>query len=373
VVEDHELLDQEKPSMQIVGCDFHPSWQQVAVFDPETGEITELKLVNGDGEAERFYRELEAPALVGIEACGNSQWFIELLDRLGHLVWVGDAAQIRASYVRKQKTDRRDAGHILRLLMEDRFPRLWMPTAEQRDLRQLLIHRHKLVEIRTRVKNGLQHLALNRGIQKQRALWSVRGRAYLEKLPLAGWTARRREDLLGLLTALDRQIAELDEAVNRAAKEHPQARLLLTQPGVGPITALAFVLTIGDVNRFKHSTQVASYLGLIPREHSSGGKQRLGSISKQGNRFMRQLLVESVQTVNRLDEGFRKQYAARCHHKPKGVAKVAAARKLAVRLYWMMRQNVGYPEIALIESSPRVPLRGESHLATLNERSRIQQ
>jgi transposase len=206
--------------MKIVGCDFHPSWQQVAVFDPETGEIGELKLVNGDGEAECFYRELEAPALIGIEACGNSQWFIELLEGLGHLVWVGDAAQIRASYVRKQKTDRRDAGHILRLLMENRFPRLWTPNAEQRDLRQLLIHRHKLVEIRTRVKNGLQHLALNRGLQKQRALWSVRGRAYLNELPLEGWTARRREDLLHLLSELDRHLGELDGAVTRAAEEY---------------------------------------------------------------------------------------------------------------------------------------------------------
>ena len=359
--------------MKIVGCDFHPAWQQVAVFDPESGEIAELKLLNVDGEAERFYRNLESPALIGIEACGNSQWFIELVERQGHVVWVGDAAQIRASYVRRQKTDRRDAGHILKLLMESRFPRLWTATAEQRDLRQLLIHRHKLVEIRTRIKNGLQHLALNRGVQKGSRLWSVRGRAYLEKLPLAGWTARRREDLLKLLGELDRHVEELDQAVKLAAQEHPQARLLMTQPGVGPITSLAFVLTIGDVSRFKHSNQVASYLGLIPREHSSGGRQRLGAITKQGNRFMRQLLVESVQTVNRLDEGFRRQYQARCHHKAKGVAKVAAARKLAVRLYWMLRQNVGYPEIALIESSPAVPLAGESHADELSGRSRIQQ
>jgi transposase len=358
--------------MKIVGCDFHPRWQQVAVFDAETGELTERKLVNGDGEAERFYRELGAAALVGVEACGNSQWFIDLLQRLGHQVWIGDAAQIRASYVRKQKTDKRDAGHILKLLMEGRFPRLWTPSAEQRDLRQLLIHRHKLVEIRTRVKNGLQHLALNRGLQKKSSLWSVRGRAELEKLPLQGWTARRRKDLLRLLGELDRTLDELDEAVERAAQDHPRARLLMTQPGVGAITSLAFVLTIGDVSRFQHSKQVASYLGLIPREHSSGCKQRLGAITKQGNRFMRQLLVEAAQTANRLDEGFRQQYQARCHHKPKGVAKVVAARKLAVRLYWMLRQNVGYPEIARIESSPRVALVGASQTDELIGRSRIQ-
>jgi len=359
--------------MKIVGCDFHPSWQQVAVFDPETGELTERKLMNGDGEAERFYREMEAPALVGIEACGNSQWFVELAEGLGHEVWVGDAAQIRASYVRKQKTDRRDAGHILKLLMEGRFPRLWTPSAEQRDMRQLLVHRHKLVEIRTRVKNGLQHLALNKGLQKKNALWSVRGRACLEKLLLEGWTLRRREDLLKLLTELNRTLDELDKAVSEAAEADPQARLLMTQPGVGPITSLAFVLTIGDISRFQHSKQVSSYLGLIPREHSSGGKQRLGAISKQGNRFLRQLLVEAAQTATRLDDGFRKEYQARCHHKPKGVAKVAAARKLAVRLYWMLRQNVGYPEIARIESSPRVALAGENQADELIGRSRIQQ
>jgi transposase len=126
--------------MAIVGCDFHLGWQQVAAFDTETGEVTERKLINGGGEAEQFYRQLPVFALVGVEACGNSQWFIDLLQRLGHEVWIGDAAQVRASYVRKQKTDRRDAAHILKLLMEGRFPRLWMPSGEERDLRQLLVH-----------------------------------------------------------------------------------------------------------------------------------------------------------------------------------------------------------------------------------------
>ena len=294
--------------MTIVGCDFHPAWQQVAVFDLETGEIRELKLENGNGEAERFYRQLRSPALIGFEACGNTQWFEDLLDRLGHEVWIGDAAKIRASYVRKQKTDRRDAAHILKLLMENRFPRLWRPSARERDLRQLLIHRHKLVGIRARVKNGLQHLMLNRGVQMKQKLWGEAGQKALRALPLEGWAAQRRQDLLNLLSSLNSQIRELDPAIERAAQENPGAQLLMTQPGVGPITALAYVLTMGDVNRFQRGKQVASYLGLIPSERSSSNRRRLGSISKQGNPFMRMLLVESAQTVNRLDEGFRKQY-----------------------------------------------------------------
>ncbi len=346
--------------MTIVGCDFHPGWQQVAVFDAETGEIRELKLENGNGEAERFYRQLSAPALIGFEACGNTQWFEDLLDRLGHEVWMGDAAAIRASYVRKQKTDRRDAAHILKLLMESRFPRLWRPSAGERDLRQLLIHRHKLVGIRARVKNGLQHLMLNKGVQMKRKLWSEAGQKALRALPLEGWAAQRRQDLLHLLSGLDPQIRELDVAIERAAQENPRAQLLMTQPGVGPITALAYVLTMGDVSRFKRGKQVASYLGLIPSERSSSKRRRLGSISKQGNSFMRMLLVESAQTVNRLDEGFRKQYQHRCHRMARGVAKVAAARRLAVRLFWMLRTNTAYPEIAHIESSPRYGVVGES-------------
>lgn len=346
--------------MMIIGCDFHPSWQQVSWLNTETGEAGEQKLVHGTGEAKRFYQQLAAPVLIGMEATGNSQWFVELVEDVGHQIWIGDAAQIRASYVRKQKTDKRDAAHILKLVVQGRFPRLWMPDREQRDLRQLVLHRHKLVEIRSRVKNELQHLSMNKGMQKKRTLWSQAGQKMLRQLPLKPWAACRREDLLGLLSTLNQQIGVLDAAVQTAAEENPQAKLRMTQHGVGPNTALAYVLTIGEVSRFPRGKQVASYLGLIPREHSSGGRQKLGVITKQGNRMLRSLLVEAAQTAVRLDPGMKKEYLHRCHQKPKGVAKVAAARKLAVRLYWMLRTNLSYPEIVRIESSPRVPLVGAS-------------
>jgi transposase len=346
--------------MMIIGCDFHPSWQQVSWLDTETGETDERKLVHANGDGKTFYQQLAAPALIGMEATGNSQWFIELVEDLGHEIWIGDAAQIRASYVRKQKTDQRDAAHILKLVVEGRFPRLWAPDRGQRDLRQLVLHRHKLVMIRSRVKNELQHLALNKGMQKKRTLWSQAGQKLLRELPLKPWAACRREDLLGLLALLDQQIGKLDQAVQQAAEQNPQSKLLMTQPGVGPNTALAFVLSIGDASRFARGKQVASYLGLIPGEESSGGRQKLGAITKQGNRMLRSLLVEAAQIAVRYDPQFRREYLHRCHHKPKAVAKVAAARKLAIRLYWMLRTQVAYPEIVRNESSPRVALVGAS-------------
>jgi transposase len=184
--------------MLIIGCDFHPSWEQVAWLDTGSGETAEQKLLHSNGEAEQFYGGLAAPALIGLEATGNCHWLLDRLRELGHEVWVGDAAAIRASYVRRQKTDRRDAAHILKLLVEGRFPRLWVPEREQRDLRQLLIHRHKLVEIRSRVKNGLQHLALNQGMQRKQRLWSAAGQQALRGLPLQPWASRRREGSLGV-------------------------------------------------------------------------------------------------------------------------------------------------------------------------------
>ena len=176
-----------------------------------------------------------------------------------------------------------------------------------RDPRQLLVHRHRLVQLRTRVKNELQPLALNQGLQWKRKSWTAEGRAKVETLPLERWTARRRHNLLLLLTTLEGQIELLSQAVTEVAVTYPSVRLLMTQPGVGPITALAFVLTIGGVRRFSRSKQISSYLGLTPREHSSG------AISKQGNRLLRTLLVKAAQSAVRLDSEFRREYQHRCH------------------------------------------------------------
>lgn len=338
--------------MKIIGCDYHPSYQQIAMVDTESGETLEQNLVHENGQARRFYQSLEGPVRVGIEAVGNSQWFERLLAELGHELWIGDAARIRALVVRRQKTDRRDAKHLLELLLSDRFPRIWVPTPQMRDTRQLLLHRHKLVGLRRTVKNQLQHLALNQGVRQRRKLWSRQGRQVLESLPLQGWTARRRQDLLAWLDQLDAQVRELDAAVLAEAQQRSEVRLLMTHPGVGPVVGLAFVLTIGPPARFPRGKQVASYLGLIPREHSSGGKQRLGAISKQGNTLLRSLLVEAAQTAARFDAQLRRDYRRLAARRHTALAKVMVARKLAVRLYWMLREHKPY------SPQPRVRMQG---------------
>jgi len=285
--------------MFIIGCDYHPSVQQIAWVDTESGECGELRLKHIE-PAEQFYRELKNKGVsvrVGMEATGHSRWFERLLGELNCELWVGDPAQIRAKRVRKQRNDRFDAQHILKLMLENNFPRIWVPTPENRDVRQLVLHRHR---------------------RRKRGLWTEKGRAQLESLRLPPWTSRRRQELLELL---DR----FDPSIEQEAEQVPEVQRLQTHPGVGPITALAFVLVLGTPDRFRCGKQVASYLGLIPCEDSSADSWRLGHISKQGNALLRFLLGQAAQSVARSDEAWRHQYAHIAMRRNKAIAKVAMA------------------------------------------------
>src|SRR6516162_625698 len=291
----------KEPNMIIVGCDYHPSFQQIAFVDTETGELKEQRLVHREG-AEEFYRALVSTGqrvCVGMEASGHARWFERLLAELQIELRVGDASEIQRKRGRKQKTDRQDAQHILGLLLKDDFPPIWVPSWENRDLRQLLWHRHRMVQARTRLMNQLQAVALNEGLRCKRRLWREKGRKQLEAIRLGPWASRRRKDLLQLLDGLNPTITELTQAIQQEVEKSVEARRLMTHPGVGPITALAFVLIIGRAERFQCGKQIAAYLGLVPLEDSSGERRRLGHITKQGSSMLRFLLVESAQMAAR--------------------------------------------------------------------------
>jgi transposase len=130
-------------------------------------------------------------------------------------------------------------------MQEDNFPRTWVPTPENRGLRQLLWHRHRLVGMRTRVMNQLQAIAMNEGVRRKRGLWSKKGRTQLEPLPLPQWTDRRRQELLQLLDGFDSKIEQLTAAIEQEAERWPEVQCLRSHPGVGPLTALAYVLVLG--------------------------------------------------------------------------------------------------------------------------------
>jgi transposase len=343
--------------MLIIGCDYHPSFQQIAYVDTETGELSERRLVHPE-EAEQFYGELKERNIavrVGMEASGHARWFERLLRGLQFELWIGDAAEIRTKRVRKQKTDRQDAQLLLRLMVEDRFPRIWVADAENRDLRQLLWHRHRLVQMRTRVRNQLHVVALNEGLQRKKALWRPSGRKELESLTLAPWASRGRQDLLDLLDQLTPKIQDLTRALEEEVEKRAATRRLMTHPGVGPLTALAFELVIGTPERFHCGKQIASYVGLVPSEESSGDRRRLGHISKQGNSLLRFLLVEAAQVTVRSQPQWRSKFFHLALRRGRKIAKVAMARKLAVHLYWMWRHGWDYGQLQKLGSHAGEP------------------
>ena len=182
--------------------------------------MIERRLEHENGEARAFYAGLSSPVRVGIEATGHTRWFERMLAELGHELWIGDAAQIRASVVRKQKTDARDAAHLLELLLSERFPRIWRPTMAERDLRQLVWHRQKLVWMRNAVGNQLHALAMGEGVCRKKKLFTKKGRVELEGLGLGVWASYRRQELLTMLDRFDASLEELDRAVAEQAEQN---------------------------------------------------------------------------------------------------------------------------------------------------------
>lgn len=330
--------------MTFVGCDLHTRMQQVAVLETGTGEVSERQLPPDGLAVEECYAALPRPVTVGIESTGYAVWFHAVMQRLGHTRLVGDAAKMRAMVVRKTKTDRRDALHSLDLLRHDRFPTIWVPDPATRDLRALLMHRMRLVRIRTMVKNGLHAIALNSRLACGSTLLRQAGLAHLHALALPPHTAQRRDQSLELLAGLNTQIRELDDAITTAALAHPDAPRLLTHPGVGALTALATVVVLGPVARCHDSKPVVSYVGLAPALNASAGTYHLGHITKQGSPLLRFALGQAAAHAARMDADLTRTSGALVHRRGRPNATVAVARKLLVRRFIMLRDPIDYDE-----------------------------
>ncbi|MGA8011426.1 MAG: IS110 family transposase [Candidatus Acidiferrales bacterium] len=324
--------------------DLHVRTQSVCWCDTTTGEQKERTLDHERDDVRAFYAELATPAIVGVEASGYSLWFHQLIEQTGHRLLVGDALAIRQFARRRQKNDRRDARLLLDLLLHDDFPAVHVPPPTSRDVLALLRYRHRLVRMRTMLRNGLQAVALGHQLRLGPRLFTVRGQEQFAALPLAGAYAAQRQHSLVLLASLAEQIRAIEADLQTHAHSDARVIRLRTHPGVGPLTALAVVHALEPVTRFDRARRIAAYCGLDPKEHSSGDTQRFGHISKQGNRLLRFLLIEAARTTIRDDEDLRRFYFHLEARKNSAVAIVAVARKLVLRLYRMLREEIDYDE-----------------------------
>lgn len=327
------------------GVDLHTRQQLIKWCDTRDGEIKEERLFHDSlNDVRNFYSQFTGEVLVGIEACGYSEWFERMLHDLGHQVWVGDATQIRRRARSRQKTDRRDAELLIDLLLKDEFPRINRLSFESLEVLRRLRYRHRLVQMRTRMQNSLQAIALGSGLVLKAKLRTKKGRAKLNDIPLSPVQSQQRCGWLEMIEEVEKRIAQVEAELEKAAAGDERVHRLRTHPGIGLLTGLALVHTLSPVERFANSRKVTAYVGLEPREHSSGERKRMGRISKAGSRVLRFLLVEAGSKATREDTELRKLYYRVLHRREKARAKVAVARHLLVHAFIMLRDGIDYEE-----------------------------
>ena len=349
-----------------IGVDFHARQQTICYLTTETGELVTCELKHQDKEAVRaFYAAFRGHVIVGLEASGYSPWFERLLEGLGCEVWLGHATEIRRRARWRQKNDRRDAELILDLMLHDEFPRLHRPTLQSREVLRMLRYRQKLIKIRTMSKNSVQALALQAGVAKRSALFSREGKQELEAALMSPAMQWQREHRLQLLQPLDQQVLEAMVWLKAQSKDDDCIARLRTHPGIGLLTSLCLVHTLQPITRFRNGRKVAAYAGFDPVERSSAERKCFLGISKAGSRLLRHLMVEAANVAVRKDEDLKRFYHRLADRRGRPKAKVAVARKLLIRAYIMLRDEIDYAEfrrravaarLARLGHRPNVPV-----------------
>ncbi len=328
-----------------IGVDFHARQQTICSLKTDEGVVSTHNLKHQDkDEVRAFYQQFSGRVIVGIEASGYSPWFEQLLEELGHEVWLGDATEIRRRARWRQKNDRRDAELILDLLVHDEFPRLHRPSPQSREILRMLRYRQKLVKIRTIGKNSLQALALQSGLAKRSHLFTKAGQQELRTVQMSPAMQWQREQWFQLLEPLNERLVETMLWLKQQSQNDARIKLLRTHPGIGLLTSLCVVHTLEPVSRFRNQRKVAAYAGLEPMERSSAERKHFLGISKAGSRVLRYLLVEAAHTAVKKDDDLKRFYQRLAMRRGRPKAKTAAARKLLIRTFIMLRDEIDYAE-----------------------------
>lgn len=348
-----------------IGVDFHARQQTICYLKTETGELVTCELKHQDkAKVRAFYAQFTSRVIVGLEASGYSPWFEQQLEELGCEVWLGHATEIRRRARWRQKNDRRDAELILDLMLHDEFPRLYRPALASREVLRMLRYRQKLVKMRTMSKNSLQALALQAGLAKGSRLFTKDGQQQLSTAQMSPAMQWQREHWLQLLEPLSQQLVEVMTWCKAESQGDVWVSRLRTHPGIGLLTGLCLAHSLQPVNRFRTARKVVAYAGLDPVERSSAEHKRFLGISKAGSRMLRHLLVEAAHIAIRKDEDLKRFYQRVADRRGRPKAKVAAARKLLIRAYIMLRDEIDYAEfrrravaarLARLGHGPQVP------------------
>jgi transposase len=329
-----------------IGVDFHARQQTISFLTTESGEIQHLILLHQDLATVRaFYAQFAGQrVVVGFESSGYAAWFEELLEELGCEIWIGHALYIRQFAKRRQKNDRRDADLILDLLVKGDFPRIHRYSRRTREILQQLRYRQRLVKMRTMALNMLLFMANSRGVSLRTQLTSKRGQGRLAQLQLPQPLGSQRDELLHLLQQLDQKIKAVEQWLTQETKADAAVQRLQTHPGIGLLTSICVRYTLEQVDRFTTTRKVSAFAGFDPMQDQTDERNRMGAISKQGSRWLRFYLVEAGQIAIRKDADLARVYKRICVRGGHAKAKVAIGRRLLVRAFIMLRDEIDYDE-----------------------------
>ena len=328
-----------------IGVDFHSRQQTICYLKTETGELVIRELKHQEKEQVRaFYQQFQEHVIVGLEASGYSPWFEAMLEELGREVWLGDATEIRRRARWRYKDDRRDAELIWDLMVHQEFPRLHQPTVQSREILRLLRYRQKLIKVRTMIKNSLQAIAMQAGLAKGHQLFTTVGQAEFKAVAMSPVLQYQRDHWFELLKPLNQELLATMKWFKAATKGDAAIGRLRTHPGIGLLTALCLEHTLQPVSRFRNQRKVVAYAGFDPMVRRSADSAIHLGISKAGSRMLRYLMVEAVHTAIRYDEDLKRFYQRVAERRGRPKAKVATARKLLIRAYIMMRDEIDYAE-----------------------------
>jgi transposase len=334
------------------GIDYHKRFCVIALGDESGHFVSHHKVVNDESEIRRFFEKYPG-VKCAVETSRGVEWFIDLLRSMQIDLKVCNTNKLKLIAETSLKTDKVDSKVLLELLARDYLPLVEFPTAEQRLLKERLRWRIGLMRQCTRLKLKI-HALLDKENKGHTKLFTATGRSYLQRVQLHPDRRVTLDKHLSLLEECQKRLNSEDSWIDKAASKDPRCRRLMTIPGIGALSALLLVAEIGRVERFSRAEQLSNYFGLVPCEDSSGGKRRLGAITKEGNGEMRWLLIQDAWRAVATSPELRKRFAAISSRRGKNVAITAIARRLCEIVFNVLRTESEYSPERLATATPRL-------------------
>jgi transposase len=332
--------------MYYTGIDLHKKTSFITTIDESGQVVFRRNFSNQKEQILNYFISLDAPTKIVIESMCSWFWLYDLLTAHNFNVVISNPLKTKAIASAKIKNDKVDSHMLAQLLRADLIATVHVCSLKTRKRKELLRHRQRLVRDATRMKNRIHMLLMKNNISVPVSdLFGVKGMKYLKNIELPSYHRQQLKSYLTLYGQLSKQIEPLTKRIQQLAGKDPMAQLLMTIPGIGPLTAMFIIAEIDDISRFPSYRNLASYAGLVPSLDASADKSRTGRITKQGSPYLRTALVEAAQVIprmkkSRLNVFYRKRIVRAGYQK----AIVATAHKILQRAYYVLRNQTPYRE-----------------------------